>query len=518
MDVTDATPLTTTAVGARPRCRIICIRARAVKPHHTATLYRYTSGSLRNRHPRHTGGSLHCAVSAAEQHGQMLRSQQQQPVALLRSFKTDRCTNPEYHNRGLCRYYHGDHDRRRDPYASPYSVQDATNNLERSYHPQLYRTAMCFKRHSCDFAKEGLCAFAHSPAELRREEALEYQLPEAVRERPLRFDLAQACTQRGAFGGFGAPAAPPVRVCWGSPAGAGGSSKIASRTILLTPFQTRVIDCSRDAWAMIELAAAERLCRAERVRKIDGHEIQLRITGSAAEEIASILPSLIDPFPETIVVCSRKSYPTRILQAVEQRLVSDGQGAFLSKDVGSGSGSSSPPALLQVTVNITDEDPDETGGTVCVMELRRTGACVGRQILDKIDFWIEQEGLDKFLECICCLSDVNADQGVACGNGHFICTRGDGDGCFAGMVDSQLPSIASQDGKLLCEICKDSFAMSAVAKCVCADTWTKLQDAQVEAKVSQRCMQLQHEFDERLQRKGTRGMPRPLPAVAITNL
>ena len=66
------------------------------------------------------------------------------PVPLLQIFKTERCRNPEYHNRGLCRYYHSEHDRRRDPYASPYSVQDAANNLERSYHPQLYRMAMYY--------------------------------------------------------------------------------------------------------------------------------------------------------------------------------------------------------------------------------------------------------------------------------------------------------------------------------------------------------------------------------------
>lgn len=418
------------------------------------------------------------------------------PVPLLQIFKTERCRNPEYHNRGLCRYYHSEHDRRRDPYASPYSVQDAANNLERSYHPRLYRTTMCFKRHGCDFAKDGLCAFAHSPAELRQRPALEYHVSEAARE-PLRFDLAQACTQgiqkAAAFGGA---ASPSVRVCWGSAAGS-GASDIPSSSISLTPFQTRVIDCSKDAWAVIDSCAGERLCRAERVREKDTHEVRLRITGSAAEEVASMLPSLIDPFPETVVAMSRKSYPTRILQAVEQRLMADGQGAFVSNGVGSLS------LPLQVTVDITNEDSDEAGGTICVMELRGMSACVGRQILEKIDFWIEQEGLDKFLQCVCCLSDVNADQGVACGNSHFICTRGDGDGCFAGMVDSQLPSIASQDGRLLCQICKEPFSMSTVARSVCADTWTKLQDAQVEAKVSQRCMQLQHDFDERLQRKGT---------------
>lgn len=418
------------------------------------------------------------------------------PVPLLQTFKTERCQDPEFHNRGLCRFYHGEHDRRRDPYASPYSVEDAANNLERSYHPQLYRTTMCFKRHNCDFAKDGLCAFAHSLAELRQGRALEYHVPEAARE-SRRFDLAQACTQgiqkAAAFGGA---ASPSVRVCWGSAANS-GTSDIPSCSISLTPFQTRVIDCSKDAWAVIDSCAGERLCRAERVREKDTQEVRLRITGSAADEVASILPSLIDPFPESVVAISRKPYPTRILQAVEQRLVADGQEAFVSSRVGSLS------LPLQVTVDITDEDSDDIGGTICVMELRGMSACVGRQIFEKIDFWIEQERLDKFLQCICCLSDVNADQGVACGNSHFICTRGDGDGCFAGMIYSQLPSIASQDGKLLCQICKEPFSMSTVARSVCADTWTKLQDACVEAVVSQRCMQLQHDFDERLQRKGT---------------
>jgi hypothetical protein len=90
----------------------------------------------------------------------------------LATFKTASCQRlREHHDWVACPNFHehpakGILDRRRDPYSEPYLVEDALNGVETAYHPSIFRTAMCRNPGKCRYGAE-LCAFAHSPEEVR---------------------------------------------------------------------------------------------------------------------------------------------------------------------------------------------------------------------------------------------------------------------------------------------------------------------------------------------------------------
>ena len=111
------------------------------------------------------------------------------------------------------------------------------------------------------------------------------------------------------------------------------------------------------------------------------------------------------------------------------------------------------------------------------------------------------------VECMCCCSEMNVNAGISCPAGHFVCCSAtptqneEQESCFLSLLDSQIQSIDTQDGQVLCPICKDPFKSLDMARCTSDVTWSKLQEAQVDAKVSKQVVELQQQFDERLDRQ-----------------
>lgn len=98
----------------------------------------------------------------------------------LRTYKTVKCRRKGPHDLRECKFFHGRADRRRDPFVTLYYCSDCTkgancdagddcpkchSSVERMFHPDLYKTAVCKSAKGCYGA---FCAFAHTPEELRR--------------------------------------------------------------------------------------------------------------------------------------------------------------------------------------------------------------------------------------------------------------------------------------------------------------------------------------------------------------
>lgn len=101
----------------------------------------------------------------------------------LSTFKIYKCKEKTSHDKKVCPYWHSRVDRRRNPFEVAYSCVDCPHvddnaickdgeaclkchsNLEKMFHPDLYKISTCTKGKACDRGK--YCAFAHSPDELR---------------------------------------------------------------------------------------------------------------------------------------------------------------------------------------------------------------------------------------------------------------------------------------------------------------------------------------------------------------
>lgn len=112
-----------------------------------------------------------------------LKIKQHQKSICLETFKTKKCESTEKHDHRLCCGWHGDgHDRRRNPFLATqyYFPDEAQNNVERVYHPMVFRTSMC--PHSLNSTTDldfgcpyGLfCARAHFEELLRDKDAIDY--------------------------------------------------------------------------------------------------------------------------------------------------------------------------------------------------------------------------------------------------------------------------------------------------------------------------------------------------------
>jgi len=143
--------------------------------------------------------------------------------------------------------------------------------------------------------------------------------------------------------------------------------------------------------------------------------------------------------------------------------------------------------------------------SICAVNYpRNVGEQIISTVLEKIQFWIEQEGYDRFIDCCCCMDSFNRNEGVLCKNGHFFCASADeesDEGCVNAMVRAQFVNIGHQDTCVLCSVCKDPFDYQKLARFLRADVWKSLEEIRVESKVNSRVEQLSHEFDKKLEDK-----------------
>ena len=413
---------------------------------------------------------------------------------MLVEWKTRPCPSEEEHNWTLCQHFHaGGVDRRRNPFAECYLPEQSANKVEELYHPLRFRTQLCARRRACAFRDPYVCSFAHSEQDLRAMAEAEYLA--------LFAGSAAAASMRppARLGDFLGPQAlaAPVEEGADTPSPTYGWSverlPAAPRAaeplfVALTAFQDYVVAHSGRMWRRIEDVAGLYLCRVQRHQRARDEPAGLLVFGEWAEAdmVSDSVREILRSPPEEIVSCDKESFSERVVAHIQEQLALRGNGLFGSS-VGEG-----------VSV-----EADADSGTVAVRALRsRSKPNAGGEVLSQIRFWLQQEGLDDFVECCICCDRINRDQGVSCPGGHYVCSRGsDEESCMAGLITSQIASIKSQDDQLLCPVCKAGISEQRVATRVSAAAWGAVQGAILEARVERRYAELQSEFDNRLNKK-----------------
>ena len=424
----------------------------------------------------------------------------------LRTFKTLPCAREaEPHDRKICPCYHSfpGNDRRRDPYATPYAPDDpSTTNVERAYHPLVFRTQLCkfsSRPLSCPFGD--ICAFAHSEADLRGQHELE-----AYEEEVSRLHHHPSAPQRGRAQVYEAVLAASstsnpdtaqglfiYEYQWLPEARAQGQqddSGISVETLPLLPWQADLLQ-RRDSQARLleamESAALEHVCQLQLVRQRhpknsgDGVLLLVQIQGLHAAQAKEAVRELLNSLPAHVAWVKTKVFPPRVFNLILEMLkTSEGKKVFGS---------------AAVSIHADEEDCSLTVASA------PGNATVAQGVFQRIEFWqkVEEPRYGELHCCECCLADQrNPDEGAMCPGGHFFCVV---EPCFEMLVKVQLPNIRFQEnGQLVCPVCDcgKPFSQQTCGKYLQESTYLQLLDAVVETKVATRCAELEDEFEQRL--------------------
>jgi len=158
---------------------------------------------------------------------------------------------------------------------------------------------------------------------------------------------------------------------------------------------------------------------------------------------------------------------------------------------------------ISASNNVRIEVKEESITVLAVVAQTKTAAAqLVNQVFDKIDFWIEQEEYNKFVECSCCMDRRNFDQGVSCENGHFFCAVDKSqEDCLAVAISSQINNIGFQDGKVICPTCSSPYSIQDIAPHLPGDIFKLVESTIIDRKVKSREELLARDFDQRLDAK-----------------
>lgn len=309
---------------------------------------------------------------------------EEEVVQFLSKFKTTPCQNQEFHDHRFCGEYHKDGDRRRNPYTSFYDVESCRNDMERMYHPVIFRTELCHNDiSSCQFGK--ICARAHVQVEVRNriQANLSYEnMPVAMESsglpqrsmssfvdtplqtlKPARRDYRVECRQ-----------------IWDQI----GDLPVLSAKLSLDPREVFLLETSASLrLAVDEAAFAEGLASVSDIKRNDtvtnagGHLIVQGIqVASVLEKITTILRPPSDHFYAIERQCGQ-----RVISALRNSAQWGGDVAKLKF------------AFLE----FDDADASKCSLRITSVPTKaRSGKEISEGILEKIEFWVKQEGYDKF--------------------------------------------------------------------------------------------------------------------------
>ena len=391
---------------------------------------------------------------------------------LLSTYKTLPCQNQDIqHDPRSCAFYHTPKDRRRDPYASYYTVDEAVNTMEQMFHPVLFRTTFCQRGNNCPF-RESSCSYAHTKADLRdREENSEFyeyhhlvkQIEDQAPTRQLGDFLPDGIRNR--LGGT-----RNVAAVW-------EQLHIPTKKVFepLNQEQLFLIRKSISLFnQMQDFAFYDGLARVALTRMNGKSGILL--TGLHVGNTLRHCLKMLEPPSDHFAVESR-DFGERIVDKVR---------TILHKKPDELIGSS------YVLVQVLDDTQVRFIG---VHSSRDSATKAIQNVITKIEFWMSQEGYDEFVECCCCMDEKNLDEGVRCGNGHFICSER----CLELAVESQVVHIQSREGDpLVCPMCNCPYPTQTLAAHLPPATWDRVQKAIVDQRVERERKILQKGFDARL--------------------
>lgn len=386
----------------------------------------------------------------------------------LASFKTKECLDTARHDFRLCGGFHSDKDRRRNPYQVYYSVDDCLNVTEKMYHPAIFRIFQCRKGDThCELG--GVCANAHSTLRDWKTVADHYEkrMFEVDRSRPLLSSFVPESLQHQNY-------KMKCEEVWRE-----HQLSPSSATIRLSELEWFVMSRSNSLLRDMETLAFEEGLSCVEKRCVRGEKL-LVIVGLHAQSLKNTLGKMLVP-PSRYFGIEEREYGERVITDLKAALHRDGDAKFSgSKDV---------------LVEILDESRMHV---VAVAPSQQERGVLFRGVLDKIEFWMSQEGYDEFVECQCCLEERNSDQGVMCEKGHFFCSV---ERCFATAVQSQLLNIRKRDEWLICPQCESPYDLRNVANHVPYATLMEVFQAIIDKSVEKERTAISNEFDRKLESK-----------------
>lgn len=394
----------------------------------------------------------------------------------LSSFKVESCQSKEYHDHRLCRFYHDERDRRRNPYRLCYNVEESKNNLEKMYHPLVFRTALCRRTDGCLFGNK-LCAHAHSSRDLRERVLVLNTYEEALaslivgRKQPT---ISSFLPEKHAKPKRDFQAECLVR--WKET-----RMTPTSRFIELNSMQWFLLQRSTELQYDIEEVAFENGCGSAvmSTRSINKGRCGLTLNGIDIDTIEGCIISLFDL--KKYRALEEREYGTRVINSVKHILQNHEDAHKLA---------GSDNVLIEVRGTsliriVAVENPTGVSGESRIS-----------QVFQKLDFWVNQEGYGDFTQCSCCFEECNADQGVTCDNGHFYCSI---EGCFALAVGAQINNLGCREDGILCPECNAPYNTQLIAPHLPPGVWKDVQKALIDKQVKQQHEKMAREFDQRLE-------------------
>ena len=424
----------------------------------------------------------------------------------LATYKVQECKRQDHHDFASCLDHHGDNDRRRNPCASQYSPSEACSPQEKHFHPMLYRTGMCKLAGRGRRCSRGtLCAFAHSPSELRDPGSVEYgaSFQDAPSPQPLLLHHAMAAA--AGKQALRKPAAPASSKTfqWGT-----GGPPAHSRT----PSGHHELRAKLSAWqeflwrqsAWLQgrvFQASVGVCAFTQEQGRDtrtGHvkTIDLVFSGNdPTEPYFACMQLLTGTLPPNVVKTQCHQCPAKVIARLSQEKRQDCTGGMRF------SRRFSDAANIWVDVNVESS-------TVAVLEVVQDGATDrgfrGMEVFKRTEAWVGMEAAQykQTWECAACLDTFPEADCITCDGGmgsgqHCFCQST----CLGALVEAQLPALRAQEGVLKCPVCAATIQMRAVAAKAPEGVHRKLSAAVVDSKLEARCAELETAFDERLKEK-----------------
>jgi hypothetical protein len=400
-------------------------------------------------------------------------------IAFLKSYKTRLCEIKQHHDHAECSDYHGS-DRRRDPFETPYELHECKTKLEEMFHPIVYRTKECKQGNKCPNMWPKFCAFAHSKVELRsqKDEAEKYQssICNTVAQPPPR-TLVKFC---GPSSSFIMPTERQQQSIfdWGVPASI-VTRECEQIEVPLSPWQKRVYAISKSLQ-----------------KKIDAKIFPCRLSHSDAKDEFGC--------PRNVMVIGKNPAVYEAFSACLDILENP-------REVKQETRHYAPEVILKIQDNLehfsklpaVSMEVDLNASTVTVKEICANSKVSSTKLIatvfDRINVWqdVEAGQFKKTSECCCCGDMCVGAEGVACNDGHFVCVKT----CFGRMVESQLPSLPSQNGNLKCAVCPNVLAMRDIAKVAPVDLYEKLQSGITDYRVGRQTEQMEQEMHQRFKEK-----------------
>eukprot|EP00122_Pirum_gemmata_P004642 Pgem_evm1s4225 len=394
---------------------------------------------------------------------------------------------------------------RRNPYSNHYFPNEVLNNVERMYHPNNFRVSLCQRKLKGACRMDSNCAYAHSTAELRdkvtAEEKYDNFVSDMFMTQKLSLDLSNfvltsntntSCLTHYQESKTKASSKANTRIAIDGQYVYAGDTFYDCTTekenVLVVEHEIDYkqfisIQRSEKYFKRLQKKALLTLCNIDIKKTKLGHYVLCVKGPSDSQRVDAMVNmiGLLDPIPSDIVKEEKISCMN----------CNDKQFSSVMKKIKMSEENKYKNVIF---------DFDETTKTIFITEFpdEKSGSLTGqtKKVIDEVNFFFIEEKV----ECICCCDKVSASQGIQCENNHFTCID---NGCFENMIDSQISTLKSQDGRLVCAMCPtpNFIDMQQIASNCPSKIYEKLLKSIFDVKVAEKYNTLEKQFEEKLRRE-----------------